>query len=75
MLIWMGGGEGQAKARDLNSKQFLASNALPLGHHTWSKENKFTTPPTRLEAKYVSLTGATYQLFEKAASIYFNKWH
>ena len=54
MLIWRGGGEGQAKARDLNSKQFLASNALPLGHHTWSKENKFTTPPTRQEAKYVS---------------------
>ena len=46
-----GGGEGGAKAGDLNSKQFLGSNAQPQGHHNWSKEDKFPTPPTKTRSQ------------------------
>ena len=40
-----------AKAGDLNSKQFFGLNAQPQGHHNWSKEDKFPTPPTKTRSQ------------------------
>ena len=51
-----GGGVRPCKGQDLNSKQFFGSNALPQGHHNWSKENKFSTPPTKTRGQKHLLT-------------------
>ena len=40
-----------AKAGDLNSKQFFGPNAQPQGLHNWSKEDKFPTPPTKTRSQ------------------------
>ena len=74
---WEGGGGGRggrAKARDLNSKQFFGSNALPQGNHNWSKEDKFPTPPTKTRGQkcFIERKNILTLIFEKAASVSFN---
>ena len=40
------------KGWDLNSKHFLwVLNALPQGHHNWSEENTFSTPPIKTKGQ------------------------
>ena len=70
------GGRGRpGKGRGFELEAIFGVKCPTPGPSYLVKRDQIHYPSNWLEAKYVSLKGATYQLFKKAESIYFNKCH